>query len=390
MAWVYLVAAVAACTTLAASAPVAQPSQLRLNVTSQARSLGGMDGVTQFLMLSMDDALHETNGVLTERIPGVKWTYFINVLNQPGGWFYNPDLIKIDCVDGLGRDTDNPGCLSKAEVIRRKYAAGHEIALHTYTHLALASGDTIPDLATIHLEIQRNIQYLIDVGVSRSDITGFRAPFLDTASWGPGQVQNVKNNALRMMQEAFNEYGITYDSTFSAPPDKSRPREGVRHCSDTQAGYKYAACSYDERGQFNWPADQGGYPAFTDVTSPEPTWHLFMNTMTWEGKPLSAMDQVHLVCMQLHDQGKVCTVEMVKAIYFENFNKHYDGERNPFGIFLHAGSLIDEVEVDGLNAFLDDVRRLPDVQLATQGEVAKYYRDRVRAGGSNTDRVAAE
>ena len=137
---------------------------------------------------------------LPEQIPGVKWTYFINVLNQPGGWFYNPDLIKIDCtfphcpvfgaylgpspaivctphslhlgpppatarmysacwivlceacsdrfsfffpprpacwfkspplqisgVDGLGRDTDNPGCLSKAEVIRRKYAAGHEI-----------------------------------------------------------------------------------------------------------------------------------------------------------------------------------------------------------------------------------------------------------------------
>ena len=68
MAWVYLVAAVAACTTLAASAPVAQPPQLELNVTSQARSLGGMEGVTQFVMLSMDDALHETNGVLTERV----------------------------------------------------------------------------------------------------------------------------------------------------------------------------------------------------------------------------------------------------------------------------------------------------------------------------------
>jgi len=90
-------------------------------------------------------------------------------------------------------------------------------------------------------------------------------------------------------------------------------------------------------------------PAFTDPTDPKPTWHMFMNTMTWESKPLSAMDQVHLVCMQLHDQGKVCTVAMVKSISLENFNKHCGGDRNPFGIFLHAGSLIDEVEVDGLN-----------------------------------------
>ena len=131
-------------------------------------------------------------------------------------------------------------------------------ALHTYTHLALASGETIPGQATIHLEIHRNIQYLVDVGVSREDITGFRAPFLDTASWGPGRVQDVKNSALSMMQEAFNAYGITYDSTFSAPPDRSRPRDGVRHCSDTEGGFGYAACSYDERGQFDWPADQGG------------------------------------------------------------------------------------------------------------------------------------
>jgi len=36
-------------------------------------------------------------------------------------------ITVISGVDSFGRDTDNKGCLSKAEVIRRKYAAGHEM-----------------------------------------------------------------------------------------------------------------------------------------------------------------------------------------------------------------------------------------------------------------------
>ena len=68
MARFHLVAA-AACAALAASAPVAQPPPLNLNVTSSSSApRQDMPGVVQFVTLSMDDALHETNGVLTEKV----------------------------------------------------------------------------------------------------------------------------------------------------------------------------------------------------------------------------------------------------------------------------------------------------------------------------------
>ena len=40
-----------------------------------------------------------------------------------------------------------------------------------------------------------------------------------------------------------------------------------------------------------------------------------------------------------------------------------------------------EVEVEGLNQFLDEIRRMPGLQLATQGEVAKAYRRDAAVGG---------
>lgn len=332
----------------------------------------------QYVTLSMDDALHESNGALTDRVPGVNWTFFVSVINQPAGWYYDDSLVRIDCVDAAGQDINNDLCLSKADTIRRKYAAGHEMALHTYTHLALASGENIPDNQdVISLEINRNFQYLVDVGVAPNDIVGFRAPFLDTASWGPGTVQDVKNNALRMMQVTFNELGIQYDSTFSMLPDDCLPRRGVRHCSDTDGGWGYRACGYDERNNFSWAAERGGYPTYTEASDPSPTWQIFMNGYTYNGDKLSAMDQVNLVCKMLLEKGEECTVEIVRAVYIENFSKHYRGSRHPFGILLHGGSLISDVEVAGLNAFLDDIRKLPDVQIATMAEVAKVYRDRL-------------
>jgi len=343
----------------------ARPAMERVNNTAT-----GAEAVPQFVSISIDDAMHEPNGALTDKVPNVKWTFFVNVLNQRGGWSYDPALADVDCIDRNGQDTGNPGCLTKADVVRAKYAAGHEIALHTYTHPALASGEHILDQADVTKEIRKNFEYLVACGVKPSDITGFRAPYLDTQSWGPGEVQNAKNDALRRLQEVFNDLEILYDSTFTAQPEFSRPRRGVRHCSDHEGGWKYRACGYDERQQYAWEPDRGGYPAFTEASNPAPTWHWFMNEYTWRGERLSSMDQVNTLCREV-----TCTVEMVKAVYMENFEKHYHGARAPFGIFLHGVSLINEVEVAGLNAFLDEVRQLPDVQLATQGEVARYYRE---------------
>eukprot|EP00038_Savillea_parva_P008886 m.179818 g.179818 ORF g.179818 m.179818 type:complete len:384 (-) comp14867_c0_seq1:28-1179(-) len=351
---------------------------------SRSQSVDVVDSVVQpqnnaiqYVTLSMDDALHESNGNLIEKVPGVNWTFFISVMNQQAGWYYDASLVHTDCVTSDGQDTNNEGCLSKADVIRAKYAAGHEMALHTYTHLALASGEDIPDNQdVIMMEIGKNFDYLVQIGVAPEDITGFRAPFLDTASWGPGHVQDTKNKALRMMQAAFNKYGILYDSTFTAQPDKCEPRRGVRHCSASDGGWAYHACGYDERASYAWDEERGGYPSYTNETNPSSTWHIFMNAYTMATNQLSSMDQANLLCKLMLEQGSECTVDDVRNMYMNNFLAHYRGARHPFGVFLHGGSLIADVEVAGLNAFLDDIRGMSDVQITTMGNVARIYRER--------------
>mmetsp|Transcript_4058 Transcript_4058/g.10222 ORF Transcript_4058/g.10222 Transcript_4058/m.10222 type:complete len:373 (-) Transcript_4058:87-1205(-) len=329
----------------------------------------------QFVTLSIDDALHETNALLTEQIPNVSWTFFVCVMMQQSGWSYNDALLHTDCVTANGQDTNAHGCLSKAEMVRRKFQGGHEMALHTYTHLAVASGQNIP-YDYIEMEIERNVAYLEACGVNRSTITGFRAPFLDTASWGPGQAQAAKNEALRHLQAAFNKYGILYDSTFTMRPDASMPRRGVRHCSTTEGGWGYHACGFDEQDQYAWAEQLGGYPSYNGATDPSPTWHLFMNTFEWQGSGLGTMDQVNMWCLQ---NGGECTADEVRSIYMSNFYRHYRGARSPFGIHIHGRSLMTDGEVDGLNAFLDTVRVLPNVRIATMGEVARYYREEAQA-----------
>lgn len=55
-------------------------------------------------------------------------------------------------------------------------------------------------------------------------------------------------------------------------------------------------------------------------------------------------------------------VDKLQDYYYNNFMAHYNGNRSPFGIWLHPSWLIAKPErVEWLNSFLAQILSLPDV-----------------------------
>ena len=62
---------------------------------------------------------------------------------------------------------------------------------------------------------------------------------------------------------------------------------------------------------------------------------------------LDVMESVFGFCL-----SHTCTAEIVFNIYKTTFESAYAQGRSNYGIFIHGQSLDNQVEVDGLNAFL--------------------------------------
>lgn len=325
-------------------------------------------GEPQLVIISMDDALHSLMEDRVNKVPNVPWTFYVSVVSQSGGWSYDTSLIDIDCVNADGSPTGNVGCLANPDSVKRMYQLGHEMALHTYTHPALAGGERPLTEQEIFLEIKNNYNFLVDSGVSPDDIKGFRAPFLDTQS--SGWDKQKKNNALRFLQIALNQYNIEYDSTFSLDPEQAEPKRGVRHCTTQANGWMVAKCGFDERANYSWPENQGGYPDF-DLASRPNSWHVYMPWKTSDGtasgSALNVMDTVFGSC-----SGN-CSAAQAKSIWMQNFLRHYNGNKTPYGIHLHGQSLDNASEVAGLNEFIQDLKNnYSDVYFVTASQAAAY------------------
>ncbi|MDA9557110.1 polysaccharide deacetylase family protein [Vibrio sp.] len=318
----------------------------------------------QFIMLTMDDGVsQEMEAAIANVDNSVPWTFYVNVVAQSGGWNYNESLLDIDCI----ADANQSACVTKPDSIKRLHEKGHEMALHTYSHPALAGGEKPLTEDQIFREIQKNYEFLVAAGVPPEDIKGFRAPFLDTQSAGVDD-NPKKNEGLRRLQAAFNHFNIAYDSTFTAQIDQADVKQGTRHCSKEEGTWTYARCNFENQDQFNWDESKGGYPSYDAETYPASS-HIQMANLYWDDKQLNAMDSVFGLC------NGACSPETVKNIWMSNFLAHYNSEeKTPFGIFLHRQSLSKPSEVEGLNLFIAEVKaNYPDAKFATSTEVHEYY-----------------
>lgn len=322
----------------------------------------------QFVVITMDDAVNQEMENSVKKLDhSVPLTFYVNVVQQQGGWTYDESMLDIDCIDENGNAIANQQCISNPESIRNLYSKGHEFALHTYSHPAIASGNEGQPLTDkqIEREMKLNHEFLVLSGVPAEEIKGFRAPFLDTNS--SGWDRDNKNQALGALQRVMNELNMEYDSSFTSPPEKSQPRTGVRHCTSIPSGWDAVHCGFDQKDQFSWSALNGGYPNYSTETIPK-TQHLFMSHKYVNGTISNVMDTAFGAC------GQNCSIDEAKNIWLDNFLNHYNDEnRPPYGIYLHRQSLSVDNEVAGLNAFIKEIKeKYPNTYFVTSTQLSDY------------------
>ncbi|ELU04282.1 hypothetical protein CAPTEDRAFT_24230, partial [Capitella teleta] len=221
-------------------------------------------------------------------------------------------------------------------IVKELHQHGHEIASHSKTHRMPQSFWTYASYGDWERELEGqrdNINKL--AGVPISDIKGARVPYLETG--GDAQFQ--------MMTDA----GYTYDSSFMTGP-------------------------FIEGGV--WPFTLH-YPPSTvycsNINCPKRSypnlWEVPLNRWVGpDGRPCPMMDACD---RQPKDKDDA------KAFFLKNFNRHYRGNRAPFGLHLHAPWFQEGggFKLNAFAEFLDEILTKDDVYFITLQQVISWMKN---------------
>jgi peptidoglycan/xylan/chitin deacetylase (PgdA/CDA1 family) len=298
----------------------ANSCQLPLCHCASSLPPGGLshNEIPQFVLITFDDAINIFSEGFVQPI--------INGLQNPDGrmvpltYFINKENTTVD-------------------LARQRYLEGHELANHTATHNT-GSQTTLEEW---RLEIKSLNRFLVnDVGLISNQIAGFRAPYLAT------------NEA---MWQALGEIDFMYDSS-------------IPEIVDSLTGLSTGLDS------LVWPhtLDYGSGLACTANHCPEdpvpglwsiPMWHWYSeNGMDYGAMdPAAGFDSIFQVILNY------------------NFEQHYNGNRCPLGIYLHAGQMWSPGRQEILRTFLEEKLNQPDVWMITMRGLIEWMRNPVPANG---------
>ena len=232
--------------------------------------------------------------------------------------------------------------------IRKLYEAGHEIAIHTMSH---ATG-TNSSLARWRQEIAGERRTLSELcALPESDIVGFRSPFL-----------RPNDNTYRALSERL----FLYDSSF---PERL---EGYSTAT-TNLLWPYTLDHGVAQVVPPERAPATNYPGLFEI----PLWEQFTGT----------------VAVATMDPPESLSSNEVVALWQTNFLSHYNGNRAPYGIFLHATSsdqwLSNPTQsvwrVGALRAFIGWALARPDTWFISCGDLAAYMLAPVPASAAATN-----
>ncbi len=264
----------------AQEAPTLETASAALKVAASRLPPGGLAPaqIPQFITLTLDDAVS----------PQAIDLYSQLAANRHKNGCGLRATFYVSMTDGAkGPMTSDANTLTKCNFIDVLRKGQHEIATHTFSHAGNPSLD----------EIRGGVDFLADVcGVPRAAMKGFRTPY------------------LQHTQDTFNRLhsaGFLYDSSITELSGASS-NYGRNHL------WPY---TMDDGIQQNCSASAGScdsgvaLPGLWEI----PMWGLF----TADNQNLPVMDW----------PGDT------KAILTDNFNRHYQGNRAPLGILLHAAWL---------------------------------------------------
>ncbi|KAI7868079.1 hypothetical protein BDF14DRAFT_1796138 [Spinellus fusiger] len=216
-------------------------------------------------------------------------------------------------------------------LVQQWYANGHEVADHTFSHVGSPSAQEISSCKTMLNTYG---------GVPKGKIQGFRAPFLNFT-------KDTLNNIAQQ--------GFLYDSSSS----------GV-----TEDAY--------------WPytLDNGmANDCWTGICAPGQV----KLPGVWEVPMYAVMDDKNIP--QLMDVYLAGTPQAVTKWSTDAFEKHYNGNRQPFGIYVHPTHMIStipggpnhQVLQDTMLSFIKSIAQRPDVWFVTNQQLLQWMKNPVKA-----------
>ncbi|XP_047493237.1 chitin deacetylase 1-like [Penaeus chinensis] len=224
---------------------------------------------------------------------------------------------------------------SNYQYVQKLWNDGHEIAVHSITHKGPESfwsnNATIEDWFDEFVG-QANIINRFG-GVRMEDLWGVRVPYL-RVGW---------NRQFIMMRE----FGFVYDSSMAAP--FSNPPLWP-YTLDYKMPHKCLGT-----GQ---KCPSRPFPGI---------WEIVLNQLQTGEYTCAMMDQ----CPPLPDD------EEVYEMLMHNFKRHYNSNRAPLGLYFHTIWFKVKHNMKGMQKFLDEVMKLPDVWVVNNQELIQWMREPV-------------
>jgi len=227
---------------------------------------------------------------------------------------------------------------------KKLWEQNHEMALHTVNHVSLYTsytGNMTEEMFDVRDYLNKTC------GIPLTDLVGYRNPYL------------VHNPTTRKIQKT---NGLQYDSSMIQVFQKDSESEtgpGMRVWPFTMDQGIPINCNWNyPDGQCNGTTEK--YPGMWEV----PLWEL----QNAAGEHLYSMD------VGTNPPGDIY------AVLEENFNMNYNGNRAPFGIYLHSTWFDPEgANAEAMNRFLDWAMAQPDVWAITAKDLVRWMQAPVPA-----------
>ncbi|KAF5278967.1 hypothetical protein FQA39_LY05645 [Lamprigera yunnana] len=218
--------------------------------------------------------------------------------------------------------------------VHELWAQGHEIALHSITHQTPTSHWQELSVEGHKREFADQIDLISKfANIPRSDIKGIRLPFLQLSG----------DNSFKMIQET----DLKYDCSW---PTQSYIKHGL---------FPYTLDYESSQDCSAGPCPNSSIPGVWVV--PMVDWK------DLKGAPCAMVDACSNIPSDEDD-----LLEFMK----ENFHRHYNGTRSPFGFYVHAAWFSKDIRnFHAYIGFLDYLQSLNDVYLVSIQQALEWVQD---------------
>jgi len=246
-------------------------------------------------------------------------------------------------------------------VVENYFAAGHDIASHTVSHRTPV--DYFQDANKTRWEqeiLDQNKIINLQTTIPVETITGFRAPYL------------AMNEVL---YEVLHENNFTWESSVPIPFPQDCTGECMEQIWPYTLDFGAGECDPTEK------CPKESYPGL---------WEVPLNPVYKTGYKCDQHCDIEGLMAPYPGEQAATVVEGLEY----NFNKNYNGNRAPFGIYLHTSWLSDKSKTNdtdttqhaiGLRNFLEGLAAKEDVWVVTIPQVIEWMKTVDPATGDGAD-----